>query len=243
MSETEKNKLEEGPQHYRLHGAPDNANLVVRMLLEELGAAYDVIPVDRRTSAQKTDAYRRLNPQGLIPVLECPGQDAPVFETGAILLLLSERHQSFAPSTSASGRGRFLKWLFFLSNTLHSDLRISFKPHRYLSGDRDSAAFSEGLKKRISHSFQLLEQELAVSEGPFLLGSQLTCLDFYAAACARWAQIYGTAGRWPLEDYPCLMQLLQRLESRPAIQKACELERIEGAPFTRPVQVSLAQEF
>ncbi|MET1414261.1 glutathione S-transferase family protein [Roseibium sp. HPY-6] len=122
-------------------------------------------------------------------------------------------------------------------------MRISFKPHRYLSGDRDSAAFSEGLKKRISNSFQLLEQELAVSAGPYLIGKQVTCLDFYTAACARWAQIYGTAGRWPVEDYPRLLQLLQRLEERPAIRKACELEMIEGAPFTQPVEVAMAREF
>ncbi|MET1414260.1 glutathione S-transferase N-terminal domain-containing protein [Roseibium sp. HPY-6] len=107
MSGFEETKLEEAASRYRLHGAPDNANLVVRMLLEELGVIYDFVPVDRKTSAQKTQAYRRLNPQGLIPVLECPGQDAPVFEVGAILLLLADRHQSFAPPQEPRVGGAF----------------------------------------------------------------------------------------------------------------------------------------
>ena len=51
-------RTQAGPaeQGYRLHGTPDNANLVVRMVLEELGEAYEFVPVDRMTSEQKSVA-------------------------------------------------------------------------------------------------------------------------------------------------------------------------------------------
>jgi len=228
-----------GVSQYRLHGSPDSANLVVRMTLEELGEAYDYVPVDRLTSQQKSASYRQLNPQGLIPVLEAPGQDAPLFETGAILLYLSERHDRLAPEPNTPARGRFLKWLFYLSNTLHSDLRISFKVNRYLPDETRHQLFSDTLIGRISAGFQMLEAELAARGGPFLVGEDLSCVDIYLAACVRWAQIYGNRGKWDLARTPRLLELMRRLEERPALARACAREGIEGTPFTRPKPVSL----
>ncbi len=231
-----------GPGIYRLHGAPDNANFVVRMVLEELGTDYEFVSVDRAAGEQKSQRYRKLNPQGLLPVLEVPGQDAVTFETGAILLMLSERHGALAPAPGSPERGRFLKWLFFLSNTLHADLRISFKPHRYISEKTCMPDLNSALRTRIDTGFSLLEQELVACGGPFLLGENLSCLDFYLAACARWAQIYGTCGRWSVERSPRLLELFTELEARPSVLKACELELIEGPPFTAPMPVAFERE-
>ena len=230
---------DETGQHYRLHGSPDSANLVVRMILEELGAAYEYVPVDRLVSEQKSAAYRKLNPQGLIPVLEIKGQDGPMFETAAILLFLVDRHGKLAPPQSSSERGRFLKWLFFLSNTLHSDLRISFKPHRYLEDRGQLDVLAGPLMGRIATSFQQVEDEIAATGGPFVLGGQLSCLDHYLAACARWAQVYGRCGEWSLAATPRLREMFQELELRPAVRHACDQELIEGSPFVKPAAVTL----
>ncbi|MBO6890900.1 MAG: glutathione S-transferase family protein [Roseibium sp.] len=232
-------QAEMAPGRYRLYGSPDSANFVVRMVLEELGEAYDYVPVDRHTSQQKSAEYRRLNPQGLIPVLEAPGQEAPLFETAGILLYLCDRHAALAPGVSDSARGRFLKWLFFVSNTLHSDLRIFFKPHRYLPGDACRQQFNEALLKRITGGFEHLESELESNGHPFLLGEQLSCVDIYIAACARWAQIYGTGDNWSPDETPCLANLLTLLQKRPAVLKACELEQISGPAFMKPLPMTL----
>lgn len=242
IDKNERTQARPAEQGYRLHGTPDNANLVVRMVLEELGEAYEFVPVDRMTSEQKSVAYRKLNPQGLIPVLEWPGQDAPVFETGAIVLMLADHHHRLAPTWDAPDRGRFLKWLFFLSNTLHADLRISFKPRRYFPAEDQYPVFAAALRRRIDAGFELLEQELLATGGPFLLGSEPSCLDFYAAACGRWAQIYGNCRQWDPGGSQALRKLFEELERRPSVQRACELEFIGSAPFTRPVPVLLVKE-
>jgi len=219
---------------YRLHGSPDSANLVVRMVLEELGAAYDYVPVDRASSQQKSAAYRRLNPQGLIPVLEVPGQDTPLFETAAILLYLADSHGTLAPTETSPARGRYLKWLFFLSNTLHSDLRISFKVERYLPDKSRHKLFADTLLDRIASGFRHLEAEIEATGGPWLLGAELSVVDIYVAACARWTQIYGNKGKWDLAGTPHLRSLCALLEDRLAIRRACNKELIEGLPFTEP---------
>jgi len=45
-----------------LHYAPDNASLIVRIVLEELALPYETVLVDRSASAQSSDAYLKLNP-------------------------------------------------------------------------------------------------------------------------------------------------------------------------------------
>lgn len=224
---------------YRLHGSPDSANLVVRLVLEEIETPYQYVPVDRLRSEQNSAAYLKLNPQGLIPVLEVPGQDAPLFETGAILLHLVDAHGHLGPAVDSSERGRFLKWLFFISNTLHSELRISFKPYKYVAEGKAADDLSDGLIGQIARSFELLDREISASGGPYLMGQDLTCLDLYAACCARWAQIYRNEGKWAPLGTPNLRRMIEKLEERPAVNRACSLEGIRGLPFSEPKPVTL----
>ncbi len=47
---------------YRLHYAPpDNASLIVRLALEELGQPYQTVLVDRSVTAQASTAYLKIN--------------------------------------------------------------------------------------------------------------------------------------------------------------------------------------
>src|SRR3954469_12097544 len=45
----------------------------VRIALNLKGVAYESRPVDLREDVQKSDDYRALNPQGLVPMLEIDG--------------------------------------------------------------------------------------------------------------------------------------------------------------------------
>ena len=65
-------------------------------------------------------------------MLETPA--GPISETGAILLWLADTHQ-LGPSLADPDRPAFLKWLFFLSNTAHAELRQIFYPHQYAPAD------------------------------------------------------------------------------------------------------------
>ena len=114
---------------YVLHYAPDNASLVVRLALDHLGVAYETKLLDRSKAAHKAAPYLALNPNGLIPTLETP--QGALFETGAILLWLADTHGGLGPAPGDQDRADFLKWLFFLSNTLHPCLRRIFYPDTY----------------------------------------------------------------------------------------------------------------
>jgi hypothetical protein len=86
---------------YTLHYAPDNASLIIRLVLDGAGIPYRTVLVDRKARQQDSPAYRALNPAGLVPTLETP--QGPISETGAILLLPTGTALAPHPMT-ATGR-------------------------------------------------------------------------------------------------------------------------------------------
>ena len=220
---------------YTLFYSPDSANIVVRMVLEELALSYEALDVNRRQEGQRSPEFLRFNPQGLLPVLVDPAQDEPLFETAAILLHLADTHQALQPPPAK--RGRLLKWLFFLSNTLHADLRALFYSERYVATENAIAPLRTALHRRVTEHCALLEAEMARHQGPYVLGTHIGVCDFYLAACIRWAQLYPHGDALPsaqLAQYPRLMAMLRTLEQRPSVQKAYALEGMDGPVFTAP---------
>lgn len=212
-----------------LHYAPDNASLIVRLALEALRVPYRTALVDRAAWAQRSARYLALNPNGLIPALETP--DGPLFETGAILLWLTDRHGQIGPAASDPARGGWLKWLFFVANTLHPALRQTFYPGKYVAGGHESA-LRTGLQPVIAASFDRLEDVAA--EGR-VLGRGDSALDFYVAACLRWRALYPaeTERQWYTPG-PALNRLCAGVEALPACAALIHAEGLGTHPFTAP---------
>jgi len=211
----------------RLYWSPDSANLVVRMVLHELALPYQSVLVDRAAKGLRRADYLALNPQGLLPVLVTEGQDEPLFETAAILLYLAER-----------ARGRLLKWLFYLADTLHADLRVLFHAERYTGDTAAAPALRAAMRARIDGHLVLLDRAIAATGGPWLMGETLSILDPYLAACVRWAQLYPPGETLPpasIRPLAALSQTLTLLAERPAIQAACAAEGIEAPLFLAPL--------
>jgi len=219
---------------YILHYAPDNASLIIRLALEELGVPYQTSLVDRATRQQDGAAYRKLNPQGQIPALET--QDGPIFETGAILLWLTERHGALGPATGHRDRAAFLKWLFFISNTLHADMRAMFYPEKYVAPGNDEASQHLLTRKRIERHLTLLDQMGMADRPGWFNASQPSVMTIYVSGCLRWLALYpeGRCDWFDLSRYPCLWGIAERLERRPASLRAAAAEGLGEKPFTRP---------
>lgn len=215
-----------------LHYAPDNASLVIRLVLDTLGLPFRTRLVDRASRAQDGAAYRALNPAGRIPVLETP--DGPVFETAAILMWLADRHGRMAPDPGSAQRGRFLSWLFFVSNTLHADMRQLFYPALYAPPGAE-AAHHRITAERLGTHLSLLEA--AWQDGPAGGGDgRPDALDFYVGCCLRWCALYpaGGTGWFALARMPALKRLAETLDAHPATLRAIAAEGLGPTPFSAP---------
>ena len=214
---------------YTLHYAPDNASLIIRLVLDGAGIPYRTALVNRATRQQDSAPYRALNPVGLIPTLETP--QGPISETGAILLWLTDRHH-LGPAPDSADRPTFLKWLFYLSNTAHADLRQLFYPHLYCPVDAHPA-HAEIIAGRMRHSFALIDA--AAAKHPTLFAPALP-LAAYTLALTRWSVLYPADGpRWfDLAAYPALATLAAAQERRAETPVIARVEGLGTHPFTAP---------
>jgi len=85
----------------------------VRWALEEVGQPYEVRLVS--FAEMKQPAHRALHPFGQIPTYE--EDDLALFETGAIVLRIAERHAGLLPE-EPNARARAIMWMFAALNTV-----------------------------------------------------------------------------------------------------------------------------
>jgi len=209
----------------QLHYFPGNASLIPHLLLEELGAPFQLQLVDRTRQAHKSPEYLQLNPNGLIPVLV--DGELVLYETAAICLHLLDTHRQagLAPTIGSAGRARFYKWLAWLTNTLQAALIIYFYPERWADDAAAIAQVKAHAESKVGAMLDQLDAELARG-GPWLLGADFTAVDLYALVLCRWTRGFGR----PARSLPQLGPYLQRVLARPAVQRAFATEGI-GAPL------------
>ncbi|KQP12806.1 glutathione S-transferase family protein [Pseudorhodoferax sp. Leaf267] len=208
----------------QLYYHPTDASMAPHMLLEELGVPFELKLVDRANQQHKSEAYLRLNPNGLIPVLV--DGELVLYETAAILLHLADTHPQagLAPTLATAERAHFYKWLMWLSNTLHATLNLYFYPERWASPDHVHGATTVKARAeaRVGQLLQLLDQEFERHGQPWLLGERYTALDPYLLMLGRWTRNFGH----PARDHAYLGRYLQRVLARPAVQRAYATEQI-----------------
>src|SRR5207342_2822481 len=106
----------------------------VRWALEEVGQAYEVRPVS--FGAMKEPAHLAVHPFGQIPTYE--EGDLALFETGAIVLHIAERHAGLLPN-DPNARARAITWMFAAVNTVEPPI-LELGNARFAEGDKPWAA-------------------------------------------------------------------------------------------------------
>ena len=207
----------------RLHYHPGNASLAPHILLRELALPFELVLVDRAHDAHKSPPYLKLNPNGLIPVLE----DGPLvlYETLAVCLHLVDRHGQgrLMPPAGSDARSQALKWLVWMSNTLQTTLMHYFYPARVLGTDEGEAAqqVRRHAQQRVGGQLQQLDEQLAGHGGPWLLGPDFGLADVYGWMLGRWTRGFECG---PARDFTHLGPWLQRVTARPAVQQVLAAE-------------------
>lgn len=112
-----------------LYFAPGSSSMAVHIALHEIGVPFDPRPVSFARREQREDAFRRINPEGKVPVLLV--DDQPLTEVAAILVYLARSHPEAGlwpedPLTQA----RVVSWMSFLAATVHPARRQGLEQTR-----------------------------------------------------------------------------------------------------------------
>lgn len=211
-----------------LHHYPGNASMIPHILLHELKLPFELLLVNRTQGAHKSPAYLKLNPNGLIPVL----QDGPLvlYETAAICLHLVDTHAQagLAPPPGSAQRAHFYKWLVWMSNSLQATLITYFYPERSVDeGNADGAAqVRTHAQQRVGELLAQLDAQLASHGGPWLQGSDYSALDPYAFVLCRWTRGFKGPAARPAREWPHIGPFLQRMLARPAVRRVLADENL-----------------
>ena len=198
---------------YRLYGRQGAGSLAPQILLEEIGANYELIWVSQ-TSAD-VEALRRISPAAKIPVLVLP-DGTVVSESAAILIHLTNAHPAaaLAPVPGSSTHAQFLQWMVFLSANAYEAARRYYFSERY-STLRDTAAVAikEQALADWTHHFELVHASMS----PYVLAGQLSAADFYLHMLAGW---YPLGESTLATRFPKFLRHAELLRRRPATGKA-----------------------
>jgi GST-like protein len=193
-------------------GTPNGRKASV--MLEELGMAYNVHPIDIGKGAQHTPEFVALSPNGKIPaIIDSEGPDGEpfaVFESGAILIYLAEKTGRLLP---APPREKYitLQWLMFqmggigpMFGQVHHFLRAAKVEVRY--------AIDRYVKEK-DRLYGVLDRRLGAAS--YLAGDAYTIADI---ATYPWVARY----EWHKTDlnrFPNVKRWFDTISARPAVAR------------------------
>jgi GSH-dependent disulfide-bond oxidoreductase len=213
------------PNVIQLYSLPTPNGIKVSAMLEETGLAYEPHLVDFGTNDQMTPEFLSLNPNNKIPAILDPhgpdGKPLALFESGAILIYLAEKSGKFLPKDE-SGRYETLQWLMFqmggagpmfgqmgfFVKFAGKDIEDPRPRQRYVDESRRLIGVIEGRLKGRS----------------YIMGDDYTIADIALWPWLRTVNgFYGAGELVGIQDFPGVLDYINRCEARPASQKAVNI--------------------
>jgi glutathione S-transferase len=183
----------------------------VRWALEEVGQPYDVRLVS--FAQMKEPAHLARHPFGQIPTYE--EGDLVLFESGAIVLHIAERHAGLLP-TEANARARAITWLFSALNTVEPPI-VELEQAYFL--EHEKAWWPEHkaiLQDRVRDRLGALSKRLGNAEW---LDGAFSAADLMMVMVLRRAE-----GEGLLEEHPNVLAYMARGQARPAYKRAFDAQ-------------------
>jgi glutathione S-transferase len=189
----------------------------VRWALEEAGLPYDVRFVS--FAAMKEPAHLAVHPFGQIPTFE--EGDLALFETGAIVFHIAERHTALLPE-DPDARARAITWMFAALSSVEPPI-LDLQTAKFAEGDKPWAQERMPLVfDRIRDRLRQLADRLGDAEwidGKFSAG------DLLMVSVLLRLRMSGI-----LDEFPTLAAYVARGEARPAYQRAFAAQLAVNAP-------------
>src|SRR6476661_3645170 len=183
----------------------------VRWALEEVGQPYEIRLVS--FSAMKEPAHLALHPFGQIPTYE--EGDLAMFETGAIVLHIADRHAGLLPD-DANPRARAISWMFAAVNTVEPPI-LELGTARLLEGDKPwSKERMPLVEGRIRNRLNQLSARLGGAE--WLDGA------FSAGDLMMVSVLLRLKSSGIVNEFPNLAAYVVRGEARPAYKRAFDAQ-------------------
>jgi glutathione S-transferase len=200
-----------------LHYCPNSRATGALVLMEELGAPYELHVMNMKGGENREPGYLAINPMGKVPAIT--HGDALVTEQVAVYLYLADLfpEAGLAPAIGDPLRGPYLRWMAFYGS--------SFEPalvDRYQKSAPPRAMAPYG-----DYDTMLATLNAQLEKGPYMLGERFTAVDVLWGTALRWTTGFGL-----VPASPVVKAYIDRVGERPAAVRArakdAELAKQQG---------------
>ena len=190
----------------------------VSILLEELGIAYTVYPIDISKDEQFAPDFLKIAPNNRIPAIVDRDTGQTLMETGAIMLYLADKHDKF--QAKGAEYWRMVEWLMWQMGGLGPMLGQVHHFVKYNSG------VSEYAETRYSTEARRLYKVLNTRLGgrDYVAGEGRGIYTIADMSMFPWIARHDWQGI-DLNDYPNLRDWYLRIVDRPAVQKGYHIPK------------------
>ncbi len=190
----------------------------IHIMLEELKLPYKVIPINIGRGDQFKPSFLKISPNNKMPAMvdtKGPsGKPISIFESGAILMYLAEKHGKFMPKQTR-GRYEVIQWLMFQMGSVGPMLGQAHHFRAYTKGKIQYAY--DRYTNEATRIYGVMDRQLKKSK--FIANDKYSIADM---AIYPWLRSHERQGQ-DLKDYPHLKKWYYAVENRPAVQRALQV--------------------
>ena len=199
---------------YKLYYVDDTSAMGVRMLLEEIGAPYELIPTTTDRKKPRPAEQLKINPNGWVPVLLW--DDNAMYECAAITIFLCDRHSeaNLAPAIDAPERGLFLQTLVYFSNSVQTAFQLDYHADRFADKPADEPSAQRRGHRRLRETWQIIDDQIGDNE--WILGDQFNAADIYLFMLTTWLE--PSRGQPAVQEFPNVKRIADAVMLRPSVQ-------------------------
>ncbi|MDB5358943.1 MAG: gst15 [Rhodospirillales bacterium] len=190
--------------------SPNTRSVGTRILLEELGAPYEIKVLNMKAGEQRQAEYLAINPMGKVPAIR--HGDALITEQVAIFIYLADLFPKagLAPAIGDPQRGPYLRWMAYYGSCVEP--AVVDKAMK-----RDPAPLATSPYGDYDTMLKTLVDLLAV--GPYVLGARFSAVDILLGTALTWITNFEL-----IPKLPAIVEYIGRVNARPSVAKIKALD-------------------
>lgn len=190
--------------------SPNTRSAGTRILLEELGAPYEIKVINMKAGEQRQADYLAVNPMGKVPAIR--HGDALITEQVAIFIYLADLFPKagLAPAIGDPQRGPYLRWMVYYGSCVEP--AVVDKAMK-----RDPAPLAMCPYGDYDTMLKTLVDLLAV--GPYVLGERFSAVDILLGTALTWITNFEL-----IPKLPAIVEYIGRVNARPSVAKIKALD-------------------
>ena len=199
---------------YKLYYADGTASMGVRVLLEEIGAPYELIKTSINRQEPRPAEQLKINPNGWVPVLIW--DDNAMYECAAITIYLCDRHTeaNLAPAIDTKERSLFLQTLVYFSSSVQTAFQLDYHAHRFADTPADEPSAKRRGHRRLQETWQVIDDQ--IGDKQWILGDQFSAADIYLFMLTTWLE--ASRGHPGIHEFPNVQRVADAVMLRSSVQ-------------------------